>query len=86
MVKRGHEIDVEYSKKEIMEKINDFFGYSVVEKIKLISFEDKKNNFSSKNDAKNNVTNNKFRQKVINVKNEKIRKSLIELTQVFKEK
>ena len=86
MVKRGHEIDVEYSKKEIMEKINDFFGYSVVEKIKLISFEDKKNNFSSKNDKKNNVTNNKFRQKVINVKNEKIKKSLIELTQVFKEK
>ena len=31
MVKRGHEIDLEYSKKEIMDKMNSFFGYAVVE-------------------------------------------------------
>ena len=30
MVKRGHEIDLEYSKKEIMDKMNSFFGYTVV--------------------------------------------------------
>ena len=35
MVKRGHEIDLEYSKKEIIDKMNSFFGYTVVEKIKL---------------------------------------------------
>ena len=34
MVKRGHEIDLEYSKKEIMDKMNSFFGYTVVEKLK----------------------------------------------------
>ena len=33
MVKRGHEIDLEYSKKEIMDKMNSFFGYAVVEKL-----------------------------------------------------
>ena len=38
MVKRGHEIDLEYSKKEIMDKMNSFFGYAVVEKLKLINF------------------------------------------------
>ena len=27
MVKRGHEVDMEYSKKDIMDKINSFFGY-----------------------------------------------------------
>ena len=32
MVKRGHEIDLEYSKKKIMNKMNGFFGNSVVEK------------------------------------------------------
>ena len=32
MVKRGHEVDLEYSKKEIIEKMNSFFGYTVVEK------------------------------------------------------
>ena len=43
MVKRGHEIDIEYSKKKIMNEMNDFFGYTIVEKIKLISFDDEKN-------------------------------------------
>jgi len=33
MVKRGHEIDLEYSKKEIMNKVNSFFGNTVIEKI-----------------------------------------------------
>ena len=40
MVKRGHEVDVEYSKKNILDKINNFFGYDVVEKLKFISFDD----------------------------------------------
>ena len=35
MVKRGNEVDLEYSKKEIMNKMNSFFGYSVVENLKL---------------------------------------------------
>jgi hypothetical protein len=30
MVKRGHEVDLEYSKKEILHKMNSFFGYLVV--------------------------------------------------------
>ena len=33
-----------------------------------------------------NVTKNKYLNKVDNVKNEKIKKSLLELTKVFKEK
>ena len=41
MVKRGHEVDMEYSKKRhILDKMNSFFGYSVVEKLKFISFDD----------------------------------------------
>ena len=27
MVKRGHEVELEYSKKKIIDKINSFFGY-----------------------------------------------------------
>ena len=34
MVKRGHEVDLEYSKKEIIDKVNSFFGDSVIKKIK----------------------------------------------------
>ena len=40
MVKRGHEVDLEYSKKEIKDRINNFFGKTVVEKIKFTTFED----------------------------------------------
>ena len=86
MVRRGSEVDLEYSKKEIMDKINGFFGYSVVEKLKFTSFDDEKNILQEENNQKENVTNNKYQKKINDVKNEKIKKSLIELTKVFKEK
>ena len=86
MVKRGHEVDLEYSKKEIIDRINNFFGNTVVEKIKFTSFEEELK--ISKNDKilKKNVTKNKYQKKISDVKNEKIKKSLLELTKVFKEK
>ena len=86
MVKRGHEVDLEYSKKEIIEKINSFFGYSVVEKLKLTTFDNDKEISFYQNDPKENVTNNKYQKKINNVKNEKIKKSLLELVKVFKKK
>ena len=86
MVKRGHEVDLEYSKKKIIDKINDFFGSSVVEKIKLTSFTDEKKVNIEKKELAPNVTNLKYKDKIDNVKNQKIKKSLIELTKVFKEK
>ena len=85
MVKRGHEVDLEYSKKKVMDKMNAFFGYRVVEKLKFISFDDEKKNLRE-NMQEENVTNYKFKKKINDVKNEKIKKSLIELTKVFKEK
>ena len=42
MVKRGHEVDVEYSRNIIIEKINHFLGYEFVNKIKLITYKDDK--------------------------------------------
>ena len=86
MVKRGHEVDMEYSKKEIMNKMNNFFGYSVIEKLKFTSFDDEKKIISEENNLERNVTNKKYQKKINDVKNEKIKKSLIELTKVFKEK
>ena len=86
MVKRGNEVDLEYSKKKIMDKMNSFFGYSVVEKLKFTSFDDQKKIFTKSDDNKENVTNNRYKKKINDVKNEKIKKSLLELTRVFKEK
>ena len=86
MVKRGHEVDLEYSKKDIIDKMNSFFGYSVVEKLKLISFDNEQIISNKEDDYDQSVTLNKFHNKINAVKNEKIKKSLIELTKVFKEK
>jgi hypothetical protein len=86
MVRRGNEVDLEYSKKEIITRMNTFFEDQVVEKIKLTSFNDERKIIVEKNDLSLNVTNNKFKDKISNVKNEKIKKSLLELTKVFKEK
>ena len=86
MVKRGHEVDLEYSKKKIMDRMNSFFSYSVVEKLKFTSFDDEKKISLKEDDQKENVTNKKYQKKINDVKNEKIRKSLLELNKVFKEK
>jgi len=86
MVKRGHEVDIEYSKKNILDKMNNFFGYSVVEKLKFISFDDEQEITSSINTDVKNVAISKYQDKIKDVKNEKIKKSLTELTKVFKEK
>ena len=86
MVKRGHEVDIEYSKKTMINKINVFFGNSVVEKIKLTTFNDQQTNLAYTNKTKSNVTNNKYKNKIENVKNLKIKKSLLELNKVFKNK
>ena len=86
IVKRGHEIDLEYSKREIMDKMNSFFGYPVVEKLKFISFDEEEKIFLSNNETGRNLINNKYLKKIDNVKNEKIKKSLLELTKVFRNK
>ena len=86
MVKRGHEVDLEYSKKNILDKMNSFFGHSVVEKLKFISFDDEQQIFVTPNNNQENVAIDKYKNKINDVKNEKIKKSLIELTKVFREK
>jgi hypothetical protein len=86
MVKRGHEVDLEYSKKEIMDRMNNFFRKTVVEKIKFTSFEEDTKISTNTKTLKKNATKNKYHNKINNLKNDKIKKSLLELTKVFKEK
>ena len=86
MVKRGHEIDLEYSKKDIIDKMNNFFGKVIVEKIKFKSFEKEQKINTDTTLFKKSVVKNKYQNKINDVKNEKIKKSLLELSRVFKEK
>jgi hypothetical protein len=86
MVKRGHEIDLEYSKKVIMDKMNSFFGYAVVEKLKFISFDDAQTKFKKLDANENHVTNIKYTDRINSIKNDKIKKSLLKLTKLFKQR
>ena len=84
MVKRGNEVDLEYSKKNIMNKINAYFGYEAVKNIKLNTFEGE----YEKNKIKKvvNATKREHIKKIDNIKNDKIKKSLLELSKIFKPK
>jgi hypothetical protein len=84
MVKRGNEVDLEYSKKNIINKINAYFGYEAVKNIKLNTFEGQ----FEKNIEKKvvNATKREQIKKIDNIKNDKIKKSLLELSKIFKPK
>ena len=84
MVKRGSEVDLEYSKKNIMNKMNAYFGYEAVKNIKLNTFEGE----YEKNKIKKvvNATKREHIKKIDNIKNDKIKKSLLELSKIFRPK
>ena len=84
MVKRGHEVDLEYSKKTILEKLNSYLGYNAVEKLRFISFEIEETEVKEK--IIKNATNNKYKEKISKIKNDKVKKSLAELSRYFKKK
>ena len=82
MVKKGHELDVEYSRNVIVDRINTFLGYEFVNNIKIIPFEDKNEKFK-KNKNKEMITN-KFIHKISSIENDKIKNSLLELGKLIK--
>ena len=74
-VKRGNEIDVEYNKSEIINKINSYFGYKVIDKIRLEKFNTKI--VSKKNIYISDASKSRYLKSINNIKNEKLKKSLI---------
>ena len=84
MVKRGHEVDVEYSKKLIIDKMNTFFGYNIVEKIKFITFGGEKEKFKENKNI--STTKSEHIEKISSIKNDKIKNSLIEFSKLYKKK
>ena len=81
MVKRGNEVNLEYSKKTIIEKMNSYFGYDVVENIKLNTFDVK---VKKKEEEVINATKKDHFKKINSIKNEKVMRSLLEFNKIFK--
>tara|TARA_B100000929_G_scaffold190667_1_gene150922 strand:+ start:159 stop:641 length:483 start_codon:yes stop_codon:yes gene_type:complete len=84
MIKRGHEVDMEYSKKLIIDKMNTFFGYNVVEKIKLITFEGEQEKL--KENYNKDMIKSEYIEKISSIKNDKVKNSLLELGKLFKKR
>ena len=81
-IKRGDEINIEYSKREIINKINSYFGYKLINEIKLeaINFNSKKT--KNKNELRKFSKN--FEEKINEIKNKNIRNSLSQLLKTIK--
>ena len=84
MVKRGHEVDLEYSKKSILEKLNSYLGYNAVEKLRFISFDGE--DVEIKEKTSKETIKNAYKEKISKIKNDKVKRSLIELSKYFKKK
>ena len=84
MVKRGSEVDLEYSKKNIINKMNAYFGYEAVKSIKLNTFEGDQPKFNKK--KKNTSKKNDYLEQISVIKNDKIKNSLTELSKYFNKK
>jgi hypothetical protein len=81
-VKRGDEITVEYSKREVIDKINSYFGYQLISSIKLQSFSAENKKIKNKNIIGNFSKN--FNEKINKIKNENIKTSLSKLLDAIK--
>ncbi len=81
-VKRGNEITVEYSKKEIINKINSYFGYRLINEIRLKTFNSKNKKIKNKNVI--NKFSKNFEKKINEIKSKNIRNSLSQLLDIIK--
>ena len=81
-IKRGDEINIEYSKEEIINKINSYFGYKLINEIKLQTF----NSESEKTKNKNNLEkfSKNLQEKIEQIKSESIKNSLSQLLKAIK--
>ena len=78
-VQRGNEILVEYSKNIIIKKINSYFGFKIINNIRIETF----NRFVEKKNKKKATVSKNVQKKLLHsineIENEKIKKSLKQL-------
>ena len=81
-VERGNEIIAEYSKNEIINKINSYFGYKLIDQIRLQTYNSKKERGKKQNIL--SKSSKKFEKKIHEIKNKNIRDSLSQLLDIVK--
>ena len=81
-IKRGNEINIEYSKRKIIDKINGYFGYKLINEIKLQTFNSEIEKAKNKNNLEK-VSKN-LQEKIKQIKSESIKNSLSQLLHAIK--
>lgn len=83
-VVHGKELEIEYAKSQIIDKINSFFGYDCISQINLKIIEEK---IKLKKNKFNKIKNiSKINEKIANVQNPELKKSLKNFLKAFDEK
>jgi hypothetical protein len=81
-VERGNEINIEYKKNDIINKINSYFGYNLINEVKLQTL----NNVTKKKNEENILGkfSKKYEKKINEIKSKNIRNSLYKLLNIAK--
>ena len=79
----GNELDVEYGKQEIMDKINSFFGFECIKEVKLKVVQEKR---ISKQISTLNRTKLSYSNNLENINNEALKKNLNKLIEAYNAK
>ena len=80
-VLNGKQLDIEYLRQDIKDKINMYFGTEVIDKIKLRVINQKQ----SKRKQENPIdTKDKFDKKIMEIQNDKLEKSLKNLIEAYR--
>ena len=83
-VAHGDQLLVEYSKKDIIDKINTFFGYKFVKELRLILIREKMEIKKKHELDKNKML--KYHKQIENIENSQLKKKLGSLINVFGKK
>jgi len=83
-VLHGKELEIEYAKKEIIDKINSFFGYNCIGQVTLKIVQEK---IKPKQNQFPKIKNlSKINKKIDNVKNNQLKSSLNNFLKAFNER
>ncbi len=83
-VSHGNELDVEYSKKNIIDKINSFFGYNFIKQVKTVVLD---NEIDYKKTISHlSLKNKKLSSKINQIKNLSLKKKLNNLVKEYENK
>jgi len=83
-VLHGKELEIEYAKKEIIDKINSFFGYNCISQVTLKIVQEKIK--PTKNQFPKIKNLSKINEKIDNVKNNQLKSSLNNFLRAFNER